>query len=817
MLQNFLKIALRNLRKRKAYTVINVLGLATGMAICLLIILFIRDELSFDQSQQLGDRIYRMVVKRQYPGRVSSYSMIPQSYASAVKRECPEVAEAVRVFNFGGGGTFQLKYGDKTFEERNVLVADSNFFRVFTAKMLAGNKDDALNKPNSVVLNETTAKKYFGSVEQAVGKLLQQEGDNNQPLKVTAVCSDWPDNSHFIFDLLLTSAGNKNLAAVNFINFGAHTYLLLNDKASPKTVESKFPPIIEKYASGNIEQNFAQTYQQFQANGNGYTYYLQPLKRIHLISNLEGELRPNGSLQAVYIFAIVAIFILLIACINFINLSTARSTERAKEVGIRKTFGSEKKSLIIQFLIESTLLSILSALLAVGLVFILLPLFNQVSGKSLELPAFLNLKTIGMMLLFTIGTGLIAGLYPAFVLSSFKPIQVLKGKFKSGSYGLALRNGLVIFQFAISVILIICTIVVNMQMQFMTSEKLGFHQSNTIVIERADLLGDNTKAFKNEIGSMKDVENISGASALPGLQNYFGVSWLPEGNKDPMTGRGVITDEQYSDLLDLQLKEGRFFSKEFPTDSLAIVLNEKAVADMGLKNPVGTRLTSPDGFYNAPDGKTYTYTVIGVLKNFNFQSLHQQVNPLVFTSSSRFKDVMFLMAVRIKGNNLTATIDRLEQNWKKFVKDRPFHYTFLDKTVEDQYLAELTTQKIFTFFSSLAIFIACIGLLGLAAYATQQRMREIGIRKVLGASAGNIVRMLSTDFLKLVFIAAIIAFPVAGWVMHTWLQDFAYRVSIGWWVFVVSGTSAVLIALATISYQAVKAAFANPVKSLRTE
>jgi putative ABC transport system permease protein len=419
--------------------------------------------------------------------------------------------------------------------------------------------------------------------------------------------------------------------------------------------------------------------------------------------------------------------------------------------------------------------------------------------------------------LFAVFTGLVAGLYPALVLSSFKPIQVLRGKFKSGTYGLLLRNGLVIFQFAISVILIICTMVVNTQMRFMTSEKLGFRKNNTIVIERTDLLGNNTQAFKNEISKLKGIENISGATALPGDENYFGVSWQAEGSKEPMTGRGLMTDEQYRDLLDLQMKEGRFFSKEFPTDSLAIVLNEKAVRDMGLKSPIGTRLTTPDGFYNAPDGLAYTYTVIGVVKDFNFQSLHQAINPLVFTNASRLKNVLFLTAVRITGNDITSTLNEIGKTWKKFVKDRPFHYSFLDKTVGKQYLAEATTQKIFTFFSSFAIFIACIGLLGLAAYATQQRMREIGIRKVLGASAGNIVGMLSRNFLKLVIIAALIAFPVAGWAMHTWLQDFAYRINMGWWVFATAGIASVFIALATISYQAIKAAIANPVRSLRSE
>jgi len=818
MFKNFLKVAFRNLLRSKGYTAINILGLATGMAVCLLIVLFINDELSFDKQQEKGDRIYRVVVKRQYPGRTTSYAIIPQSYAKAIKEELPEVEQAVRVFDFVGNSVFQLKYNDKAFEEKRVLAVDSNFFSVFSAQMLAGNKDKALENENSIVLNETTAKKYFGSVDQAMGKLLQPEGNNAQPLKVTGVVADWPENSHLLFDILITTAGNRGVRQENYINFAAWTYLLLNKNASPKTIEAKFPHIIEKYAAGNIERNFSQTYQQFQANGNGYTYYLQPLRKIHLTSHLEREYRPNGSLRAIYIFGMIAVFILLIACINFINLSTARSTERAKEVGIRKTFGSEKNSLIYQFLIESTILSICSMFIALTLVLLALPFFNQVSGKHLAFAAFFTPGNIFLMLLLTLLTGIVAGLYPALILSSFRPIQVLKGKFKSSSYGMALRNGLVVFQFAISVLLIICTIVVNRQMNFMTNgTELGFNKSNTIIIDRADLLNDKTKSFKTELQRIQNVQNVASASALPGQENYFGVSWAVEGNTEPMTGRGIITDDRYQQVLGLQMKEGRFFSKDFPTDSLAVVLNEKAVAELGLKNPIGTRVVSPDAVFNGRNGESYIYTVIGVVKDFHYQSLHDLITPLVFTSSARFNDRMQFLAVKIQSANFKPALAAIETKWKEFVKDRPFHYSFLDKTVEAQYLAEQTTQKIFTFFSTLAILIACIGLLGLAAYTTHQRTREIGIRKVLGASVMNITKMLSINFLKLVLIASLIAFPVAWWAMHKWLQGFAYRINIGWWIFITAGMIALVIAIATVSFQAIKAALANPVKSLRTE
>jgi putative ABC transport system permease protein len=816
MFQNYLKIALRNLAKRKGYTVINVLGLGIGMAVCLLIVLFIRDELSFDRHHEKGDRVFRLVVDRNYPGRSTAYSLIPQSYAAAVKLEFPEVEEAVRVYS-RGGASIQLVYQNNKFEEKRAYFVDSNFFRVFSAKILDGNAATALSKPNAVVITETTAKKYFGTVQNAKGKLLKQEGNNNPPLEVTAVCIDWPANSHFVFDILVSTTGIRGFQELNYVNFAAHTYVLLNNEASAKTIEAKFPAIIEKHAAGNIERNFGMSLKQFQSAGNGYRYYLQPLKEIHLVSHLEGELRPNGSTQAIYIFSAVAVIILLLACINFVNLATARSMERAKEVGIRKTFGSEKKALVAQFLTESTLLSLISMIVSAGLALLLLPLFNGMSGKELNLWQLFTVKNIILLVLFSLVTGLLAGLYPAFVLSSFKPITVLRGKFKSGHAGLVLRNGLVIFQFVISVILIICTIVVNSQMQYMTGNRLGFNKDHVVIIERTDLLEDKTKAFKNEVMNIPGVNNISGASSLPGFGNYFGVSWQQKGTPEPMTGRGIVTDEAHLATLGLRLKAGRFFSKELSTDSLSLVLNEKAVTELGLKNPIGAQLITPEDFYNGQDGSQYLYTVVGVVEDFHYQSLHNPITPLVFSNVSRFNDVSFMSAVRIEADKVANAITTLEATWKKFVKDRPFQYNYLDKTLEAQYSAEATTQKIFSFFSSLAIFIACIGLLGLAAYATQQRMREIGIRKVLGASSANIVLMLCTQFIKLVLLASVIAFPIAWWSMYTWLQEFAYRVSISWHAFAVAGLAAVIVALITISLQALRAAFTSPVKTLKSD
>jgi len=817
MFRNYLKVAIRSLLKRKAFTLINILGLAMGMAVCLLIVLFIRSELGYDNFHQHGDRIYRMVLDRKYPERISSYAVIPVSIGPAVQREFPEVEVATGLQDFAGTAGFSVKVGDKIFEERHAWIADSNFFRVFTVDMLQGDTATALARPDMAVINESTAIRYFGSASKAMGRYFETDG--RQRFTISGVCKDWPENSHLDFDMLVSFGSFPFARQANYTGFSTLTYLLLRKGASPGALQAKFPVIVEKYVSGDIARNFGMTYDAFVAAGNGYHYYLQSLRKIHLISDLESEAKPNGSMRAVYIFGIIAIFIMGIACINFINLSTARSMERAREVGIRKTFGSEKSSLIVQFLTESTMVSLLSLLLALGLICLLLPLFNNMSGKDLSVLSLLHPMTLLLLLVFAAVVGWAAGLYPAFVLSSFKPIKVLKGKFKSTKYGTTLRNGLVVFQFAISIILIICTIIVNRQMGFMLGDKLGFKKDHIIEIQRSDLLGENTHAFRNELAGIAGVEKVTGSGTMPGDQGFFGVTWQPVGSRQSMTGRGIVVDDQFAATLGLEMQEGRFFAKSFPTDSLAVVLNEKAVAALGLKEPVvGTRMTTTDGNLNPrPVDSPYLYTVIGVVKDFHFQSLHQAIAPLIFTSSARFNDQAAIISVRIKGDDFTAAVKAMQGSWRHFVPEKPFHYTFLDQSLAAQYRAEQTVQQVFTVFSVLAIFIACIGLFGLTAYATQQRMREISIRKVLGATQGSIIGMLSKDFLRLVTLSALVAFPLAWLGMHSWLQGFAYRVDLRWWIFVLAWMISLVITMLTISWQAFRAARANPVKTLRSE
>lgn len=816
MFRNYWKVAVRSLLKRKGFTLINILGLATGMAVCMLIVLFIRHETGFDRWEQHGNRIYRVVLDRKYPERKTSYAIIPQSIGPAIRKEFPEVEEMTGFGDFTGTNTLLVRIGDKRFEEKRVLTADSTFFRVFPMTMLQGDAATALEKPGMAVLSESTAIRLYGSASAAIGK--EFELDRQQRFRISAVSTDLPENSHLAFNILLSTTSFPFAKQVNYTGFSTYTYLLLKPNASPAALEAQFPQIVKKYVAGAIERNFGMSYDQFIAAGNGYHYYLQNIRDVHLDSDLEAELKPNGSRRAVAIFGIIAAFILGIACINFVNLSTARSVERAKEVGIRKTFGSGQGNLVFQFLLESTLISVLSIALALGLVILALPWFNQLSGETLTIALLTAPLTIAGLLVFGLLVGIVAGIYPAFVLSSFQPIKVLKGKFQTNKYGVALRNGLVVFQFAISIVLIICTIVVNRQMGYMLGDKLGFSKDHVIEIERTDLIDAKTLAFRNELVGIAGVEKIGGTSSMPGEAGFFGISWQPVGSKESMTGRGIVADATFAETLGLSIKEGRFFDKSFPTDSLGVVLNEKAVAALGLKEPVvGARLTTTSEFLNAKPDSPYTYTVIGVVRDFHYQSLHQAINPLVFTNAAKFGDVTGVTAVRIQGDNFATAISAIEQRWRQFVPDHPFHYSFLDQTLAAQYRPEQTLQRIFTVFSALAIFIACIGLLGLAAYATQQRIREICIRKVLGARVGTIVRLLSRDFIRLVTISALVAFPLAWLAMHSWLQGFAYRVELSWWIFVLAWVVSLAITLLTIGFQAMRAAAVNPVTILRSE
>ncbi len=817
MLKNYFKIMLRNFLKRKAFTLINLFGLASGMAVCLLLVLYIQNELGYDKFQERGDQIYRLAMERKYPGRSAFRGGIPQSIGQAVKKEFPEVLESTRVLKFDYNGT-KVAIGERIFTEKDALMADSNFFRVFSGNFIEGDINTALQNPGTAVLNETTAKKYFGSVENAMGKKIIV--DEFRTYTVNGICKDWPEKSHLQFNIIMTTSGINGLNRPEYIYFGPHTYLLLNKNASAPALEAKLPLIVEKYVSGIVERLFGEPYNKFIAEGNGYRYFLQPIKKIHLNSELEDELKPTTSMRMIILFGSIAGFILFLACVNFINLSTAVSVERAREVGIRKTFGSRRNDLIGQFLSESILFSLASMLVALLFVLLLTHLLNRISESELTFTYFLHPLSLLLIFAFSVIVGVVAGIYPAFVLSSFNPLTVLKGRFKSNRRGVALRNGLVIFQFTISVILIICTIVVNRQMQYVLGDQLGFRHDHIIAVEGIRQLRNGfenkSQSFVDEISKIAGVENVAECSDLPGNDDSGGGgTWVALDNNNSRTQKVMEVGDNYLKLLGLQLKDGRFFSKSYATDSLSLVLNESAVEDFGLKNPIGAKLISKEPNFNPDGGGQFVFTIIGVVKDFHFQSLHKKIAPLIFANANKFG--WGSAGVSIKSDHFKTSLSEIEKTWKRFDPKHDFRFSFLDQNVAAQYKSEQTQQKIFTIFSLLAILIACIGLFGLASYSTIQRTKEISIRKVLGAMPGNIIMILSKDFLTLVAIASLIAFPLAWWAMNTWLQNFSYRINISWWVFLLAGFIAAAIAMLTISYQAIKAAIANPVKSLKTE
>lgn len=813
MLRNYLKIALRNLAKHRSNTAINIAGLAIGMASCLLILLYVTDELNYDHHWANGDRIYRMVLERKYPGRSTKYALIPPSYAQSVRKEIPEIEQTTRVFVFGGNQNPTLfKIDGHTVEERGVLVVDSTFFQVFQMPFLRGKAERALTRPNTVVITQQTARRLFGTVNP-IGKVL--EIVQGPKLEVTGVCANPPANAHFTFNFLASTRGLQPDDKPNHIGFSAHTYLLLRPNTQPETVQAKLPAVVEKYAAGEVERNFGVSYSEYLKAGNGYFYFLQSLRSIHLDSHLEAEHQPNGSRSLVSIFSIIAGFVLLIACINFMNLATARSSERAREVGIRKSLGSTTGQLATQFLTESVLLSLFSVVVALVLVALVLSPFNNLSGKTLSLWSIVHWQTLPLLLGGAIVVGLLAGSYPAGVLSAFDPIKVLKGKFASTRQGHWLRNGLVVFQFTISVLLIVSTLVVFSQLNFIQQKELGFTKESVVKIQGALFLGKNTEAFKQELSGLAGVADVGGTSSAPGEENFFGITFRKNGETETITGKGCVVDDQYLQTLQMNMLAGRPFRRAF-NDSLSVILNEEAVRQMDLANPVGRQIICPTNFVQ-PEGPPVTYTVVGVVRNFHFGSLHQRISPLFVLNDRLFRRTNNQLLIRMHADQPKAVVGQIERVWKRYLPDQPFHYSFLASDWNALYQSEQVAQQIFGLFALLAIFIACMGLLGLAMYVIRLRTKEIGIRKVLGASVPGLVALLSKDFLGLVLIAILIASPLAWYAMNQWLSDFAYRIDMPWWAFGLAGVLAVGIAFMTVAYQSVRAALMNPVKSLKTE
>ena len=807
MLKSYLLIALRNLRKHKFYAFLNVAGLALGVTCCLLITLYVLDELSYDRFHAKADRIYRLNADVKFGGQEQRMAVTSDPMGFTLVKDYPQVEQAVRFRNQGGS---LVQKGDQRFKEERVIFVDSTLFDVFTLPMIAGDPRKALAQPNSVVITETTARKYFGTAN-ALGKVLRFDSRNDY--QVTAVIRDLPANSHFRFDFFLSMQNLAESKQGNWVSHNFNTYVVLRKDADPRQLEARFPEVIRKYVGPVVKQLLnINSIDEFERTGNFIRYSLLPLTDIHLRSDREGELSANGNIQYVYIFSAIAGFILLIAGINFMNLATARSASRAKEVGVRKVLGSPQSSLIGQFLTESVLLSVIAFGLATGCAYGLLPYFNQLAVKEMTMPFLTDPWLIPALLVGALLVGLLAGSYPAFFLSAFRPIRVLKGDVSRGSGSGRLRSGLVVFQFTASIILIVGTVVVYNQLDYIRNKKLGFNKEQVLIVEDAYALG-NAESFKNEVLRLPGIVGGTVTGYLPIPSWRSDNPFFPEGVIQPekavsMQYWGV--DHDYVKTLGMEITQGRDFSRQLLTDSSAVILNEAAAKLFGYREPVGKRVST---FRNINTKEIQTFTVIGVVKDFHFESLRQNIGALCLVLGRNNGSVAF----RLKAEDAAPTLAAVEGQWKKMAAGQPFSYEFLDEEFDAMYRTEQRVGKIAVSFSGLAIVIACLGLFGLAAFTAEQRTKEIGIRKVLGATITSIVAMLSKDFLRLVLIANGLAWPLAWWAMNRWLQDFAYRVDIGGSVFAVAGAVALLIALLTVSFTAVKAALANPVKSLRNE
>ena len=802
-----MKTAWRSLRNNKIFTILNVAGLSIGLACSLLIALYVFDELSYDRYNTHANLIYRIDEQVKYGDFNYNGTEVPAIMGPVFAKDFKQIDHYTRLKSSPG---IVLRKGEENIREEKVIYADSSLFDVFSLVMIAGNQKTALKEPNSLVMTESAARKYFNSID-IIGKTILADGSNNY--KITGVIRDIPPQSHFSFDFLLPVTDLESSRSDSWINFNFQTYLLLKTGTDARQFEKQLNKAFAQYLGPQYKSILNVSENDFKKAGNYMVCSLMPLTDIHLHSQLSDELAVNGSIQYVYVLSAIAIFILLIACINFMNLSTASSANRAKEVGVRKVLGGLKNNLIAQFLTESLVTCFISFILAIAIAALLLPFFNQLAGKEIRASVLLTPSILSGILLLLLFVSLISGSYPAFFLSSFQPIHVLKGRLSTGFKSSALRNSLVVLQFTVSVILMIGTLVIYDQLRYIRNKDLGFNKEQVLVLQNSSALEKNSSVFANELLNMPGVKNVTTSGYLPlaGLRNGQGFTTTSQfdGKNFTLMQRWPV-DARYLPTLQIKLNAGRNFSSRNPTDSSAVIINEAAAGIFGGANPLNKKLYM---LTDLSTGKSTGFTVIGVIKDFNFNSLRNRVAPLVL----RLQPDNNGMAIRISTRDIPGLLNRIRDRWKQLVSSRPISYSFLDEEFNKQYDADQRIGKIFLVFSVLAIFIACLGLFGLVTFAAEQRLKEIGIRKVLGARITNIFELLSKNFLTLLVLSILIASPIAWWAMNNWLQDFAYRISISWWIFASVAVICLLIALATISFQAIRAALVNPVKSLRSE
>jgi putative ABC transport system permease protein len=818
MLRNYLKIAWRNLAKNKVFSFINIFGLSVGLTCCILISLYINHEISYDKYHKNANRIFRLgtVFIDQGVGEPGANTSAP--LGKLIQQEYPEVEASARLLNlFRDDKTlFQVTGNDsklKSFYETKGFLADSNFFQILTYHFKEGDAKTSLLEPNSVVINEEIAQKLFGK-ESAINKIvwIRSSTNGDTSFRVTGVFSNPPGPSHLDARFFMSFKGgrmnrfaNDNPSLLNNNMF--YTYLLLKNSSDANKLAAKFPGFVQRHLGNELKQT-----------GKQRKYFLTSVSDIYLSGIAKNSIIAGGSKTTLFILGSIAILTLLIACINFMNLSTANSAKRAAEVGVRKVLGAQKQSLLRQFLGESLIMAGIALILALLFSFLLLPVFEQVSGKTLTISFEQKIILGGSFFLLALITGLLAGSYPAFYLSSFRPIKVLKGKFSNSLAAISLRKGLVVFQFIISIVLIIASIVIAKQMGYMQQKDLGFQKEQQIVIPlRTSIAKNSVQAFKDEIANNTSISSIGTSMAYPGIFNPQ--DWLMYRQGQTMNNSKTVyinlVDNSFLQTLGVKVVAGRLFSKEFAADTLtSFVINEEAVKEFGFASPqdaIGKWLAADW------DGEQNRFTIVGVVRNFHFKDLHESIEPFAFRFYNDADAGFNYLVAHSNGANIKPSLSVLENTWKKLNPNEPFEYSFLDQDFQKNYESESKQASLINYFTIIAIIISCLGLFGLATFTAEQRRKEIGIRKVLGASVSGLVTLLSKDFLRLVIIAVIIASPLAWWAMHKWLQNFAYQTSITWQVFALTALIAVVIAFATISFQAIKAAIVNPVKSIRTE
>lgn len=804
MFKNYFKIALRSVWKDKFFSFLNISGLAIGIACCLLIVTYVRYELSYDKHFEGSENIYRIIIDGSFNGREFTGSQSPSPTGGIYKDQIPAVEERLRLRN---SGDWIVKYEDKVFNENRVVYSDETFFDVFKIRLLKGNPKEVLNRRNHLVMSETIAQKYFGD-EDPIGKIVRL--DNESDWTVSGVYEDIPDNTHFRFNMILSFITREDeYNSQQWLNQNYDTYLVLNENADPDQVESQMNEIAIEKMGAEFKQFLDMTFEQFEAAGNSFNYFLQPLADIHLRSEGYGGFEPEADITYVYIFSAIAAFILIIACINFMNLSTARSANRAKEVGIRKVLGSIRGQLIMQFISESVMITFISGIIGLAVAIVVLPFFNDFADRQMTLGF---LECLPYVIGGSLAVGFLAGIYPAFFLSAFAPVKVLKGNLSMGMKSGGLRKALVTFQFFISILLIIGTFSILNQLNYIQNKKLGFEKDKVLLVHNTYLLGDNFEAYKNSILNNASVDNVSASWFLPTYSNRSSTVFFPDAIVDQ--DRGQVSqnwrvDENYADVFGLNLKDGRFFNEDIPTDTMAMVINEKAAQVYGIENLENAVI----GDFNDDGSALDRYKVIGIIEDFHFESLRTEIGPMVI----RLGTQRGYLGLKLNSSNYQQVIDEARIAWDEMASDQPFEYSFLDDRFGNMYEAENQLGDIFSIFAALAIIIACLGLFGLAAFTAQQKTKEVGIRKVLGASLSQLIYLMSREVSILIMISFVVATAVGWFGVDLWLQSFAYRPPISISAFILAGVSALLIALATMSYQSIKVATGNPVKALRNE